>query len=71
MLPVDLGGRPFVLEALVFLERVRGLAQKGLKVTGGPMGKAGGVFDLLEAVCDAFEPELKAVMGFVGVERQG
>ena len=44
MLPVDLGERPFVLETLIFWERVRMLAQKGLKATGGPMGEAGEVF---------------------------
>lgn len=71
MKPVEIGERPFVLEALVFLERVRGLAQKGLEVTGGPMSEAGEVFDLLDAVCDAFEPELKAAMGWGGVKKKG
>ncbi len=67
MLLVDLRERPFVLETLVFWERVRKLAYRGLEATGGPMGKAGEVFDLLDAVCDAFEPEMKAVLGLEGV----
>lgn len=63
MLPVGLGERPLVLETLVFWERVRKLADKGLEATGGPMGEAGEVFDLLDAVCDAFEPVLQAGLG--------
>ncbi len=69
MKPVNLGDRPFVLEALVFLDRIRGLAQKGLELTGGPMGKAGEIFDLLDAVCDAFEPEMRKALGVEGVRR--
>jgi len=68
--PVKIRERPFVLEALVFLERVRGLTDKGLEVTGGPMEKAGEIFDLLDAVCDAFEPDGEgAGGGSVGEEK--
>lgn len=67
---MDLVKRPFVLETLVFWERVRKLADRGLEATGGPMGKAGEVFDLLDAVCDAFEPELRKGLGLEGVERR-
>lgn len=44
MKSVKIRERPFVLEALVFLERVRMLAQKGLKATEGPMGKTGEIY---------------------------
>lgn len=54
-----------------FLERVRMLAQKGLKATGGPMGDAGEIFDLLDAVCDAFDPELRPALGLAGIRRGG
>lgn len=63
MKPAKIRERPFVLEALVFLERVRLLAQKGLKATRGPMGEAGELFDLLDAVCDAFDPEMRKALG--------
>lgn len=70
MKPVKIRERPFVLEMLVFLERVRMLAERGLELTGGPMGKAGEIFDLLDAVCDAFEPELKRALEVEGVGKR-
>lgn len=69
MKPVEIGERPFVLEALVFLERVRGLTDKGLEATGGPMGKTGEIFDLLDAVCDAFDPEMQKALGLEALGR--
>lgn len=71
MKPVEIRERPFVLEALVFLERVRMLVQRGLEATGGPMGKTGEIFDLLDAVCDAFDPEMQKVLGLEGIRRGG
>jgi hypothetical protein len=53
MMPVETRERPFELEAWGFWERVRKLTEKGREATGGPMGKAGGIFDLLDAVCNA------------------
>lgn len=70
MKPVGIRERPFVLEVLVFLERVRMLAQKGLKATGGTMGKPGEIFYLLDAICDAFDPEMRKALGLEGVGRR-
>jgi len=46
---VEIGERPFVLEALVFLERVRMLAQKGAEGDGRSDGEGRG--DLRPAGC--------------------
>ncbi len=47
------------------------LVQIGLKVTGGSMGEAGEIFDLLDAVCDAFEPVLQKGLGLDGIGGRG
>jgi len=49
---------------------MRGLTEKGLWVTGGSMEKTGEIFDLLDAVCDAFEPELNTALGLERVANE-
>ena len=39
--------------------------------TGGSMGEAGEIFDLLDAVCDAFRPEMRKALGLERIGRGG
>ena len=67
MLPVATRDKEFQLEAWIFWERVRLLTARGLAVTGGlPCGEEGEIFDLLDAVCEAFQGRLERELGVAG-----
>ena len=67
VMPIERESRAgeFELDAYIFWERVRALAQLGLEETGGlPCGKEGALFDLLEGCCEVFETALRRRMKY-------